>query len=117
MIFVLLLHFRRLIYFGLVGLDEHCRYMLILSFNLHGFMDFTMGFGLGLVMVCRDLARVGWNGFRSGTSLAEVKEQNVVDLVQFCFCLLYTILSMTCLIDLEKPQLGIVKSFVNGRDN
>ena len=48
MIFVLLLHFRRLIYFGLVGLDEHHRYMLILSFNLHGFMDFTMGVWAGV---------------------------------------------------------------------
>ena len=42
-IFVLFLCFRMLIYFGLVGLDEHHQYMLIQSCNLHGFMAFMMG--------------------------------------------------------------------------
>jgi hypothetical protein len=69
MIFVLFLCFRRLIYFGLVGLDEHHRYMLIQSFNLHGFMDFTMGVWAG---VCDGLAGIWQVLGGMGLGLAQV---------------------------------------------
>ena len=68
MIFLLFLCFRRLIYFGLVGLDEHHQYIyaypILKSTWIYGFHDGDLGL---------DLARVGWNGVRSGTSLADVK--------------------------------------------
>ena len=68
MIFLLFLCFRRLIYFGLVGLDEHHQYIyaypILKSTWIYGFHDGDLAL---------DLARVGWNGVRSGTSLADVK--------------------------------------------